>query len=166
MPHLLPVLALTSAWNHKITPESFIVPYHSFSTSVSFIGVTNSLLPPLTATLWWRIFCRHGPDEGMKGKLCLGYCLMDCKLSCSILIQWNIVTIRVSFQRIYHIQRYHIRRFIFLLDQYQTQVWTLATQPSLTRSQIYQVLQILNAAPILCHVVTSNARTFTHNDYV
>jgi len=45
-------------------------------------------------------------------------------------------------------------------------VWTLATQPSLWRSQIHWVLQILNDAPILCHAVTSNARTFTHNDYV
>jgi len=45
-------------------------------------------------------------------------------------------------------------------------VWTLATQQSLSRSQIYRVLQIQNAAPILCNAVTSNPRTFTHNDYV
>jgi len=45
-------------------------------------------------------------------------------------------------------------------------VWTLATQPSLSRSQIYQVLQILNAAPVLHHGDTSNARTFMRSYYV
>jgi len=32
-------------------------------------------------------------------------------------------------------QLYHVWRFKFLLARYQTQVWTLATQPSLTRYQ-------------------------------
>jgi len=43
-------------------------------------------------------------------------------------------------------------------------VWTHSTQPSLSRSQIFPVLLILNDAPIiLSHVVASNAQTFTHN---
>jgi len=41
-------------------------------------------------------------------------------------------------------------------------VWSLATQPSLTQSKFYRVLHIPNAVPILCHVATSNARTFVH----
>jgi len=41
--------------------------------------------------------------------------------------------------------------------------WNCATQPSLSRSQIYGILHILNAVPILYHAVTSNARTFMQN---
>ena len=37
-------------------------------------------------------------------------------------------------------------------------VWTLTTQLSLTRFQIYRVLQILNTVTIICHAVTSNAK--------
>jgi len=54
---------------------------------------------------------------------------------------------------------------MFLLNWYQPSVWTLRTQTSLSRSQIYRVLQSLNAAPTLCHAVTTNARTFSHNNY-
>jgi len=45
-------------------------------------------------------------------------------------------------------------------------VCNLATQRLLTRSQNHRVLQILNAAPILYHAVTSNPWTFTHNYYI
>jgi len=65
MTHLLAILASMSAWIHKITPESSTVPYHILSTPVStrvsLLRIPNSLPPPLTATLLWRIFCRHGP---------------------------------------------------------------------------------------------------------
>jgi len=59
----------------------------------------------------------------------------------------------------------HMKIYIFP-QSITNPVWPLANQPSLWRSQIYRVLQIRNAAPNLCHAVTSNAWTFTHNYYV
>jgi len=45
-------------------------------------------------------------------------------------------------------------------------VLTIGTQPSLSRSQPYQVLQILHHALLLHHVVTSNAQILVYNYYV
>jgi len=42
MSHLLAILALMRAWINKITPESSIVHYHSFSMPVSLLCVPNS----------------------------------------------------------------------------------------------------------------------------
>jgi len=114
--YLLAILALMNAWINKITPESFIIHFHSFSMSVSLLYAPNLLPPPLTATLLGKILCRHGPHECTKGKLCIQYCLIDCWHIWSILIQQKLMKIQVSFQRIYHIWR-----FMFFLNQYQTQ---------------------------------------------
>jgi len=145
MTHLLAILALMSAWINKITPESSIVHYHSFSTPVSLLCVPHSLpLPLTTVTLMWMGFCRHGPDVRMKGKLCLLYCPIDHWLSCSILIQWNIVKIAVFFRQIYH---YGDSYFSSLNNKLQYEPLQLSCH-SQGPSQIYRVLQIFNAAPI------------------
>jgi len=39
MTNLLPILALMGSWINKITPESSIVPYYSFSAPESLHGV-------------------------------------------------------------------------------------------------------------------------------
>jgi len=78
MAHWLAVLAMTSDWINKITPESSIVPYHSFLMPVSLLCIWNALSPLVTTTFLWISFRRHGPDECMNGKLCLRYCLIDC----------------------------------------------------------------------------------------
>jgi len=78
MTHLFEILASPSAWINTITPESSIAPSHSFSAPVSLLCIPNSLSPPVTATLLWRIFCKHSPDECIKGMLCLQFHLIDC----------------------------------------------------------------------------------------
>lgn len=45
-------------------------------------------------------------------------------------------------------------------------VWTLEYPPSFSTSHINLVLQIVHAAPIQWHAVTSNGQKFTHNYYV
>jgi len=77
-----------------------------------FLLCIPTSVPPsqLTATLLWSTSCRHSPDEYMKGTICLQYCLINNKLSCSILICQTIMNIHVSFRRIYH-----IRKFIMLV---------------------------------------------------
>jgi hypothetical protein len=48
MTHLLAILASPCAWIKRITPESSIVPYHSFSAPAFLLALPNSLSPPLT----------------------------------------------------------------------------------------------------------------------
>ena len=122
---------------------------------------TKFSLSSIDWTLSWRIFCRHKPDERMN---------------------WEVMLKTLYYRPVTQLQHpntigYCENSYLLPVDMPHTEmhispqlimnsVWTLSTQPSLSRSQIYRFLQILNAAPILCHVVTSNARTFTHNDYI
>jgi len=62
-----------------------------------------------------------------------------------------------------NIQRMNIHRSP---QSISTSVWTFAAQPPNSESQIYQNVQIFIAAQIVCHAVTSNARTFTHHWYI
>jgi hypothetical protein len=45
-------------------------------------------------------------------------------------------------------------------------VWSLVTQPWITRSHIYAVLQMLHTATILFHIITSTGHTVLHNLYI
>jgi len=114
--NLLAIWALTTASINKITPESSIIPYHSSSMPLSFLCISNSFPPPLSVILFRRIFYQHGPDECMEWKLCLPYGLTGSLLCRSIIIEWNVMKIHVSFWRICHIWQ-----FIFLLNWQQTE---------------------------------------------
>ena len=160
MTHLLAIMASPSASIITITPDSSIIPYHSFSTPVSLLPMPNSLSSIhcnivakdilLTRPRWMRerevnltilpyrpLTSLHNPDT-------IEYRENTCILPADIP----------------HTEIYISPRSV------TDSVWTLATHPSLWWSQICWVLQIPNAAPILCHAVTSNARTLMHNYYV
>jgi hypothetical protein len=59
MTHLLAILASTSAWIHKITPESSIVPYHIFSSPVS-LRVYLSFVYQILSLHHWLQHCCEG----------------------------------------------------------------------------------------------------------
>jgi len=113
MTHLLAILASMSDSINRITPDLAIIPHDSVSMPVPLLGTSKSLLSPLTAILVLRICYSQCPDEYIKSKLCVRYCMVNCQLSNNIWIKQTIVKIRVSFRQVNT-----ICRFMFPLNQY------------------------------------------------
>ena len=104
--HRIAIVAWTSPQINTFTAASFIVPYHTFFVPLSHFWVPNSLSPPLTTTLLWRIFCRQGVDVCMRGKLCLWYCPIYCSLTKRMFTQKITMETCVFFGRICLIWRF------------------------------------------------------------
>jgi len=64
MTHLLAILASTSAWIYKITPESSIVRYHIFSMPVS-LRVYLSFVYQILILFHWLQHCCEGYSVDM-----------------------------------------------------------------------------------------------------
>jgi len=151
MTHLLAILASTSAWIHKITPESSIVPYHSFSTSV-FLRIYLSFLYKILSLLhqlqhWFEEYSADlAQMNTWKGSYAYDISLATASLAAA---SWFT---RLSWLYVCPSRRYttYSHSYFSLMDN------KLSMTPC-------------NSATthrVLWHAVTSNARAVTHAYYV
>ena len=145
MTHLLAILALMCAWINKITPESFIVHYHSFSTHVSLLRIPNSLPLPLTTTrLLWRLLADMIQINAWKGSYAYDIALSTANLAAAS--EYN----RISWKFMCPSGRYTTygdSYFSSLDNKLQYEPLQLSRYSQGT-NQTEWVLQIFNAAPI------------------
>jgi hypothetical protein len=160
MTYLLAMLALTSAWIHNITPESSIQPYHRLSTPVS-LCVCLSFVYQFLSIHYWMQHCCEGysaaPGQMNTWKVSEAY---DNTCSTANLAAasryprefWIYVFPSCGYTTFGDL-------WFSLIDNKLSMTWCNAAVTHWDR-------KILDAAPILCHAITSITSAFTHDFFV
>jgi len=160
MTHVIVILALMSAWIHKITPESSIIPYHCFTTPGS-LCVYPSLVYQIISLLHrqqhcWEGYSAHSAQMNTwKGSYAYNIALLTANLAA---VSW--------YNTLSWIYMCPSSGYTTYEDSYFSSIDIKLSRNPRNSAVTHQVLQILHAAPILCHAVTSNAWAFTHNSNV
>ena len=145
MSHLLAILALMRAWINKITPESSIVHYHSFSMPVSLLCVPNSPSSITYCNIVVKAILQTQPRWPHEREVM--FTILPC-WPLTVLQHPNTIEYRenpcVLLADIPHMEIHISPRSIINSNLESFQL----SHHSQGSNQIYLVLQILNATPI------------------
>jgi len=150
----------TCAWIQKIMSESFIVNYYAFSTAVSVYLYFSIMYTILTLLHWLKHSCEGyfadmAQPNTYKGRYADEIAVLTSNLAAAS--QYNRILFKyICLSGVY--TAYGDLHFSLINNKRSMSFCNTATT--------HQVWYILNAAPILYHVVTSNARALIHNYYV
>jgi len=157
MTHLLHILALTSAWINKDSPESssYLIPFFLYACISSLCAKFSPF--SIHCNIVVKVILQTWPRWTQEREIMLTI-LPDRLLT--LLQHPNTIEycehIRVLLADITHME-IHISPLSIT-----NSVWTLSIQLSVTIAQKYWVVHILNAAAIVCDAVTVNLSIFTH----
>jgi len=147
MAHLLEILASTSAWIHKITPQSSMVPCHSFSTPVSPRMYVSFVYQILSLLHWLQ----HRFEGYSAGTAQMNTWKGSC--ACNITLSTTNLAAASWYNRLSWIYMCPFGGYTTYRDSY---FFSINNELSMTPC---------NSAVthwVLCHALTSNARDFTY----
>ena len=160
MTHLLAIMQSISARINTITPESSIIPYHSFSTPVSLCLYLTLVYQILSLHHGLQCCCGANSADMAKMNTWKGSYAYDIALSTS-----SFAT-AIWYNTISWIHVCASGRYTAYRDSYISLIENTLSMNPFNSAITHRVLQILNAAWVLCHAVTLNDWAFTHKYYV